>query len=270
MQDKHYIPTKAGLKQGDAGEDVQRLQNYLSKFGYIESPNDAIFGTTSERTAASAPEAPGAFDDNTRRALESFQRFAGVEVTGRLDEPTLRMMQAPRCGVPDSAAFVIDGRKWDHTDLTYTFAELTEDLTPDEIRDAIRQALDLWEGVTVLRFREVGAGQNPDIIIRFVSRDHGDFDGFDGAGGTLAHAFFPPPNAGDLAGDAHFDDDETWSVDLPASGTDLVTVAAHELGHSLGLAHSQFRSALMFPFYDGPNRRLGQDDIDGIRQLYDE
>lgn len=270
MQDKNYIPTTAGLQQGDEGEDVQRLQNYLSKFGYIESPNAAVYGTTPERTTASAPEAPGAFDDNTRQALEGFQRFAGVEVTGQLDEPTLMMMQAPRCGVPDSAAFVLDGRRWDHTDLTFSFRELSGDLSESELRGAIRQALALWEEVTVLRFREVDAGQNADIVIRFVSRDHGDFDGFDGPGGTLAHAFFPPPNSGALAGDAHFDDDESWSIDLPASGTDLVTVAAHELGHSLGLAHSQFRSALMFPFYDGPNRRLGQDDIDGITQLYGE
>ncbi len=39
-------------------------------------------------------------------------------------------------------------------------------------------------------------------------------------------------------------------------------------GYSLGLAHSQVNTALMFPSYSGPHRYLDPDDITGIRQLY--
>lgn len=54
-------------------------------------------------------------------------------------------------------------------------------------------------------------------------------------------------------------------------GYNLFLVAAHELGHSLGLSHSNVFGALMYPTYmpvDTRNYRLHQDDIDGIQALY--
>lgn len=67
-------------------------------------------------------------------------------------------------------------------------------------------------------------------------------------------------------GDAHFDDAEQWSVNS-YRGTNLFQVAAHEFGHSLGLSHSDVKSALMAPFYRGfdPSFQLDGDDIQGIQ-----
>ena len=51
----------------------------------------------------------------------------------------------------------------------------------------------------------------------------------------------------------------------------LYRVAAHELGHSLGLSHSTDIGALMYPnyIYTG-DVQLSQDDIDGIQAIYGE
>ena len=50
----------------------------------------------------------------------------------------------------------------------------------------------------------------------------------------------------------------------------LFQVAAHEFGHSLGLAHSDVRTALMAPFYRGYDEefKLDQDDISAVQELY--
>jgi hypothetical protein len=65
----------------------------------------------------------------------------------------------------------------------------------------------------------------------------------------------------------HFDDDERW-VDSETRNVDLLTVAAHEIGHTLGLAHSSDPNALMFASYSGPHRSLSEDDIAGVQSLY--
>ena len=54
-----------------------------------------------------------------------------------------------------------------------------------------------------------------------------------------------------------------------AHAMDLQTVATHEIGHLLGLAHTPVQEAVMYAIISpGSTKGLNQDDIDGIRALY--
>lgn len=65
----------------------------------------------------------------------------------------------------------------------------------------------MWASQSDLIFSRVYGTDAAHINIKFTRGDHGDGSVFDGKGGTLAHAFYP------RGGDAHFDEDETWSID---------------------------------------------------------
>ena len=73
-----------------------------------------------------------------------------------------------------------------------------------------------------------------------------------------------------LNGDAHFDDDEYFTLRSP-QGTNFYWVALHEFGHSIGLEHSREKGAVMYPWYQGykgDDVSLTRDDILGIQALY--
>lgn len=154
---------------------------------------------------------------------------------------------------------------WDKLAITYAFVNGTNQIDGDVERDLIRRAFALWAGQTELTFTEATA-DTADIVIGWAVRDHGDGDPFDGPGDVLAHASFPNPYDNSQVF-LHFDDDERW-VDSDTRNVDLLTVAAHEIGHTLGLAHSNDPDALMFPSYSGSRRFLGDDDIAGVQSLY--
>jgi predicted Zn-dependent protease len=161
-------------------------------------------------------------------------------------------------------------RAWDHTNLTYFFQNGTNDIAGNDEQNAVRAAFQIWADYAPLTFTEVTNANSADIVILWGAGNHGDGFPFAGVNGVLAHAFFPPPN-GNFAGDIHFDEDETWTMLERPDGfqpMDLVTVAAHEIGHALGLDHSNVNCALMNPFYNGSHRYLAPDDIAGIRFLY--
>ncbi|XP_043228035.1 stromelysin-3-like [Amphibalanus amphitrite] len=258
------LPSPARLEQlqQQPQERLVQGQAYLAKFGWV-SPTESRFGSLQSLSSK----------------LAEFQQFAGLPVTGVMDDATVAKMQQPRCGVPDKAAplkrqrrrkrYALQGSRWRNKALTYKIVNWPKNRDRELTRKAISDAFQAWADVSALTFTEIAASTDSkaNIDVRFEYGDHGDGDAFDGPGGTLAHAFFPI-----YGGDAHFDKSESFIVTPGGrNGVDLFTVAAHEFGHSLGLAHSEVNDALMAPFYRPPgvNRDIiKQDDIKGIQSMY--
>lgn len=252
------------------GSPLHALE-FMKKFGYVENKgdNDTDFVFT-----------PQALEE----ALLRVQEFGGIPQTGELDEATVKLMQTPRCGLPDlrpeelekknnrrTKRYIIGSEGWRKRRISYFIANWTPQLyTKENVQKELRRAFDAWSTYSHLQFTEVFTPE-ADIIIFFATQDHGDGYPFDYNGGILAHAFFPY-EFGHYGGDVHFDESEKWIIAKKKSddGLDFFTVAVHELGHSLGLSHSPVGGSIMYPYYMGfnPNFALDYDDVMAMWELY--
>uniref|UniRef100_A0A8C7KHQ8 Matrix metalloproteinase-9 n=1 Tax=Oncorhynchus kisutch TaxID=8019 RepID=A0A8C7KHQ8_ONCKI len=188
--------------------DMELAESYLKRFGYMNVQHRSGFQSMV----------------STSKALMRMQRQMGLEETGTLDKSTVAAMKAPRCGVPDIRSYqTFEGDlKWDHHDVTYRILNYSPDMEASLIDDAFARAFKVWSDVTPLTFTRLFDG-TADIMVSFGKADHGDGYPFDGKDGLLAHAF--PPGEG-IQGDAHFDDDENWTL-----GKGAVSQCFMVLGH---------------------------------------
>nr|WJN00239.1 matrix metalloproteinase 1 [Dugesia japonica] len=223
----------------------------------------------------------GSFKDS----VKELQKMAGIEQDGELSDEVLSHMNKGRCGGKDrekkNKRYVAASTKWDRS-VTYKYFLhldwMPRTMSEGEVRRAIKVALDYWVRVSNLGFAESRDKVGCKFSVSFSGRDHLMYDvdnNFQSRkdpypldnvpSGVLAHAFFPKN------GNLHYDNAETWTEGKD-SGINLRIVTAHEMGHAIGLFHSNDPSALMAPWYGGyiseAEYRLPNDDILGAQSLY--
>ncbi|KAK7455714.1 hypothetical protein BaRGS_00039454 [Batillaria attramentaria] len=255
--------------------EKEAAERFLRHYGYYRKGKPlTMLDVYDERTGIKTGQQRQERDAKSD-AIRMFQSYVGLPQTGQLDRKTLEMMTKHRCGVEDipddeqnseqPSSFSVMHDKWEKSRLTWKLSRPTNKIDRTKQKSVIRAALDEWAQVAPLSFQESQFG-DVDIDMLFGARDHGDKYPFDGPSKVLAHAYGPIYSTS-IKGDVHFDNDETWTTDNAGHGADLLIVATHELGHSLGLKHSRDPNALMYPYY-GTTNALGDDDIRAIQYLY--
>ena len=183
-----------------------------------------------------------------------------------------------------SKRFALEGTRWTKPSLSYTIykypanPDTLKELSRRDIDAVIKAAMGMWSGVAAVDFRREDHGE-VDVRIGWEIGDHGDQDSFDGlcegclSGDVVAHAEYPGWKKGHL----HFDDANVFGrknakrSNVTPEVEDLFEVATHELGHILGLGHSEVKQSFMWPNVHQDWRRrhqLSEDDITAVLELY--
>jgi hypothetical protein len=261
----------AGVGPTSAGDDVASLQNQLKSAGYF--PNDQL---QSEYAAWQPviPEVPteGIYDKTTESAVRELQRRNGLKTTGVVDAETDRAIRLRTCGVPESGAvhrskskgdkFALLGGKWNRSLVTWALDNGgTAGLDRTTVKNIVAQAFSVWGVQANVLFQEADPNADPsaDIRLSFGPLPGNDLGLTTGTPGVTSVVTFRS--------------DATWSVGAgPESGKfHFPSIALHEIGHALGLAHSSIVGANMLPsFNQNEARPVNADDVTAISVLYNQ
>jgi hypothetical protein len=163
------------------------------------------------------------------------------------------------------------GNGWDGPGLGaatvfYYYSNVTSQLNATAAKAEIARAMAQWANVVKVTWAPgVSATANQTVNILWATYAHGDAYPFTGPVGVIAHTYYPAnPNPEPIAGDMHLNDSMTWGL---GTTTDLFSVTLHELGHALGLGHSDNPNDVMYPYYKMVSG-LTADDIAAVQTLY--
>lgn len=136
---------------------------------------------------------------------------------------------------------------------------------PSGYETEISNAFSAWSAVADIDFELANDPELADIKIA------GDL-GISNRG--LAYAWFP--KIGDIMFNANINetkndgDARSWSLADTGTPYSIFLVALHEIGHSLGLGHSEEEDSILDAYINGSLTGLSADDIAGIQAIYGE
>lgn len=204
----------------------------------------------------------------------------------------------PIFSVGNVRAYVLTGGKWPQpgpcgsnclgspVTLTYSFENMFDGglkgpdnvpLPASLIRGSIEEALRVWASAAPLNFVEV----SDDGLAYGLSTHYGQLrfrhiyiNGPDPPEPAdpiaKAQAYFPP--GPQYAGDVEFDHGDPWQASGTLHVPDILGAAIHEIGHTLGLNHTDDSNANMYwifhRFQGLGTGQLFPDDIAGIQAIY--
>ncbi len=174
--------------------------------------------------------------------------------------------QDEKPGAPDGGAgdvqFTVRGRWSDVSQLSFRIDAANAAVPAQVFHSTLLRAMDEWRATGVPIFIEAEAGEeSPDITFAWRRRAHGECEPF-GVSKAVAHS--GPVGKSSFI---HFDAGREWSED-GSVGNSLYYAALHELGHVLGLGHSDAQNALLRPDLSAGPAVISSSELAGIHSLY--
>ena len=195
--------------------------------------------------------------------------FMGITVSMNSDTSAKGLLGKNRsfCSVQTDQVHssTLGKKKWSRTNLRYWIAARDTNELEAEVWDSeLKLAFDAWSEITPLNFEKVEATEEFDLIVSVGNRRR---ESFGRRGGVLAWAQMPPTRNYDGILLTKFDTAENSILPSEENGIIFRSVACHEIGHLLGLPHSDDKNALMYAYINDALKPQ-KDDIKQIQRLY--
>lgn len=225
---------------------IDDSKQFLLKYGYLNVSENELNELS---------------DEEYLDALVLFQEYFNITSDGELNNETVKLIKTPRCGdLDEPSPYLLHYYKWRKNILKWHFVKVNH-----VYKDIAKNAFDIWSKHANVKF--IYNSTKPDIVISFEKGRHRCVKknelcsmGLDGVGKTLAHAFYPKDDQSTV--EIHLDSEENWNHEM------LLSVLIHEIGHALGIFHSNDEEAIMYPFFNSAKITLGSDDVNAIQKLF--